>query len=138
MLELKTTKNDYYWAPSTSGDNGYKLYSKRDTNFCFIKNYNPVISKTWLMNIDLQQVYNYHRTLSYMTVYFSKSQNSTSEAMKQIVQNIKQNLLTKAMKKTSMLSSVQDKYQYRRLIYLCLPELWLAALSLSCYCGGFM
>ena len=34
-----------------------------------------------------------------MTVYFSKSQNSTSEAMKQIVQNIKQNLLTKAMKK---------------------------------------
>lgn len=138
MLELKTTKNDYYWTPSFSSDNGYKLYSKRDTNFCFVKNYNPVISKTWLMNTDLQQVYNYHRTLSYMTVYFSKSQNSTSEAMKQIVQNIKQNLLTKAMKKTSMLSSVQDKYHYRRLIYLCLPELWLAALSLSCYCGGFM
>ena len=74
-----------------------------------------------------------------MTVYFSKSENSKSEAMKQIVQNIKQNLLTKeAKKKPSMLSSVQDKYQYRRLIYLCLPELWLAALSLFCYGGAFM
>ena len=82
-----------------SSDNGYKLYSKRDTNFCFVKNYNPVILKTWLMNIDLQPVYNYHRTLSYMTVYFSKSENSKSEAMKQIVQNIKQNLLTKEAKK---------------------------------------
>lgn len=122
-----------------SSDNGYKSYSKRDTNFCFVKNYNSVILKTWLMNIDLQPVYNYHRTLSYMTVYFSKSENSKSEAMKQIVQNIKQNLLTKeAIKKPNMLSSVQDKYQYRRLINLCLPELWLAALSLFCYGGAFM
>ena len=52
-----------------------------------------------------------------MTAYFFKSENSTSEAMKQIVQGIKhQNLPTReAMKKTSLTSSVEGKYQYRRL-----------------------
>ena len=62
-----------------------------------------------------------------MTAYFLKSENSTSVAMKEVVQEIKlQNLSARvAIKKLadsficSRLMSVQEA------VYLCLPELWL-------------
>ena len=41
---------------------------------CIINNYNPVLLKAWLANIDLQPVYNYYKEVSYMTAYFSKSE----------------------------------------------------------------
>ena len=52
-------------------------------------------------NIDLQSVYNYYKAVSYMTEHFSKSENPTSEAMKQVVQEIElKNLSARlAMKK---------------------------------------
>ena len=56
LLELQLTKKEYYWALSISSDNDFKLHLKRDTNSCFINNYNPVVLKAWQANIDLQQV----------------------------------------------------------------------------------
>ena len=56
LLELQLTKKEYYWALSISSDNDFKLHLKRDTNSCFINNYNPVLLKAWQANIDLQQV----------------------------------------------------------------------------------
>ena len=76
-----------------SSENDFKLHLKRDTNSCFINNYNPVLLKAWQANIDLQSIYNYYRAVPYLAAYFSKSENSSSEAIKQAVQKTKsQNL----------------------------------------------
>ena len=93
LLELHLTKKEYYQALSISIGNDFKLHLKRDTNSCFINTHNPVLLKAWKANIDLQPVYNYYKAVSYITAYFSKSENSTSEVMKQVVQEVKlQNL----------------------------------------------
>ena len=36
------------------------MHLKRETNSCFINNYNPVRLKAWQASIDLQPVYNYY------------------------------------------------------------------------------
>ena len=62
-----------------------------------------------------------------MTAYFSKLENSTSEAMKQAVQEIKlQNLLARvAMKKLAYSFICVRQMSVQEAVYLCLPELWL-------------
>ena len=62
-----------------------------------------------------------------MTTYFSKSENSASEAMKQAVQEIKlQNLSAiVAMKKLSYLFVCCRQMSVQEAVYLCLPKLWL-------------
>ena len=93
LLELQLTKKECYWALSISSENDFTLHLKMGTNSCLITNYNPVLLKSWQANIDLQLVYNSYKAVSYMTAHFSKSKNSTSEAMMQVVQEIKlQNL----------------------------------------------
>ena len=82
LLELQITKNDYYWALSVSDTNDCKLYLKKYQNSCFINSYNLVLLKALQVNIDLQPVYSYYKLVSYLTEYFSKSENSTSEARK--------------------------------------------------------
>ena len=72
-----------------SSENDFKLHLKRNTNSCFINNYNPVLLKLWQPDINLQAVYNYYKAVYYMTAYFSKSENSTSEATEQAIQEIK-------------------------------------------------
>ena len=56
LLELQLTKKEYYWTLSISSENDFQLHLKRDTNSCFINNYNPVLLKAWQANIDLQPV----------------------------------------------------------------------------------
>ena len=105
----------------------FKLHLKRKTYSCFINNYNPGLLKARQAKTGLQPVYNYYKAVSHMTAYFLKSENSTSVAMKEVVQEIKlQNLSARvAIKKLadsficSRLMSVQEA------VYLCLPELWL-------------
>ena len=63
-----------------------------------------MLLKAWQANIDLQPVYNY-----YMTAYLSKSENSASEAMKQVI----------GLFICSRQVSVEEA------VCLCLPELWL-------------
>ena len=86
---MQLTKKEYYWALSISSENDFKLHLKRDTNSCFINNYNPVLLKAWQANIDLQSIFNYYKAVPYLTAYFSKSENSSSEAIKQAVQKTK-------------------------------------------------
>ena len=127
LLGLQLTKREYYWTISISSENNFKLHLKRDTNSCFINNYNPVLLKAWLANIDLQPVYNYYKVVSYMTASFSKSENSSSGAMKQAVQEIKlQNLSARvAMKKLAYSFICSRQMSVQEAVYLCLRELWL-------------
>ena len=62
-----------------------------------------------------------------MTEYFSKSKNSTSEVMKQAVQEIKfQNLSARVEIEKSAHSLICSRQiSVQEAVYLCLPELWL-------------
>ena len=98
----------------------FKLHLKRDTYSCFINNYNPELLKAWQAKTGLQPVYNYYKAVSYMAAYFLKSENSTSVAMKQVVQEIKlQNLSArvaiKKLKNWLIHLFVPDKCQFRKL-----------------------
>ena len=68
-----------------------------------------------------------------MTERFSKSENSTSEAMKQVVQEIKlKNLSARlAMKKLTSSFIYLRQISVQEAVYLCLPELWLRKCQLS-------
>ena len=93
LLELQLKKKEYFQALSIAIENEFKLHLKRDTNSWFINTYNPVLLKAWKANIDLQPVYSYYKAVSFITAYFSKSENTTLEAIKQADQEIKlQNL----------------------------------------------
>ena len=122
LLELQLRKKEYYWALTISSRNNFKLHLKRNTNSGFMSNYNPVLLKAWQANIDLQPVYNYYKAVSYMT---TKSENSTSEAMKQAVQKIKlANLSARvAMKELAYSFICSRQMSVQDAIYLCLPEL---------------
>ena len=127
LLELQLTKKEYYWALSISSEKYFKLHLKMDTSSCFVNNYNPVLLTAWQGNIDLQPVYNYYKAVSYLTAYFSKLENSTSESMKQAVQEIKlQNLSGGvAMKKLAYSFICSRQMSVQRVVYLCLSELCL-------------
>ena len=77
--------------------------------------------------MDLQPVFNYYRSVSYILVYFSKSESETSQAILQASSEIKSMKLNvrEAMHKlaSSYLSSRQVSLQ--ETIYYCLPKLWL-------------
>ena len=83
--------------------------------------------KAWQAKTGLQPVYNYYKAVSYMTAYFLKSENSTSVAMKQVVQEIKlQNLSARvAIKKLAHSFICSRQMSVQEAVYLCLPELWL-------------
>ena len=80
LLELQITKIEYYWELSITSENDFQFHLKKDTNYCFINNYNLVLFKEWQASTDFQTVYKYFKTVSYMAAYFSKSENPTSEA----------------------------------------------------------
>ena len=121
---MQLTKKEYYWALSISSENDFRLHLKRNTNSYFINNCNPVLLKAWQANIDLQPVYNYYKAVSYMTAYFSKSENSISEAMKQAIKEIKlQNLSTRvAMKRLAYSFICFKQMSVQEDVYLCLQN----------------
>ena len=127
LLELQLTKKECYWPLFISSENDFTLHLKMGTNSCLITNYNPVLLKSWQTNIDLKLVYNSYKAVSYMTAYLSKSENSTSEGMMQVVQEIKlQNLSASIAKKKLAYSFICSRQMsVQEAVYLCLPELWL-------------
>ena len=74
---------------------------KRSPASYFVNKYDPVLLTAWEANLDIQSVHNYCKTLTFITVYFSKSASEVSESLKQVVGEIeKQNLnMRKEIKK---------------------------------------
>ena len=118
-------EENYYWALSISTDSYYQIHFKREADSCFVNNYSPVLLKAWQANIDLQPVFSYYERISYMTAWFSKSESETSEALKQAVNDIRnQNLKTKeTMKKLSQAFFSARQLSVPEAVYLCRPEL---------------
>ena len=51
---------------------------------CFVNNYFDEGLLAWKANIDLQPVFTHYKAVTYMCAYFSKSEDETSEAIKQV------------------------------------------------------
>ena len=54
--KLQILDRNYYWALSISTDSHDQVHLKSRTDSCFVNNYNPVLSKAWEANMDLQPV----------------------------------------------------------------------------------
>ena len=81
----------------------------------------------WQANIDIQPVFNHYKAVTYMCAYFSKSEDETSEAMKQA----EKEALNTNKTNIEQMRSISRAYQTNRecsvqeAVYLVMPELWL-------------
>ena len=95
-----------------------------------------MLLKVWQANIDLQPVYKYYKAVVfYMTAYFSKSENSTSGAMKQAAQEIElQNLSGRvAMKKLVYSFTCFRQMSVQETVHLCFTRIMAGKMSTRCY-----
>ena len=83
LSELLITPQDYYDALSISNDSDFQIHLKCQPNEYFMNNYFPEDLEAWKANIDIQDVFDHYKAVTYMCVYFSKAENETSEVMKQ-------------------------------------------------------
>ena len=88
LQELNISEQDYYEALSISSDTDFQIHLKRIPNACFINNYFMEGLKSWKANIDIQPVFNHCKAVTYMCAYFSKTEDETSEAMKQAAKEV--------------------------------------------------
>ena len=83
LMELNITEEEYYNALSISSNSDFQNHIKREPNACFINNFFVEGLQAWKANTDIQPVVNHYKAVTYMCAYFSKSEERTSEAMKQ-------------------------------------------------------
>ena len=83
LQELQISEDQYYKALSFSSDSAFQIHFKRDPKSCFINNYFEDGLMAWEANLDIQPVLDYYKAVSYMCTYLSKSEDESSEAMKQ-------------------------------------------------------
>ena len=88
LNELELTESEYYYkALSISSDNDFKIHFRRAPNSCFINNYFDEGLLAWNANLDIQPAINHYKVVTYMCAYFYKSEEETSEAMKQVAKD---------------------------------------------------
>ena len=68
FLKFDITEDDYNCALAISGDSHYYMYVKREANECCINNYLIESLKAWKLNLDIQPVINYYKTVTYIYV----------------------------------------------------------------------
>ena len=125
--QLNITEDQYYNALSISTDTDFQLHLKRPTNSCFVNNYFVEGLQAWEANIDIQSVINPHKAVTYMCAYFSKSEDESSEAMKQAAKEAKE--LDKSsyeqMKSIARAYITKRECSVQEAVYHVMPELWL-------------
>ena len=127
LLELGITKEEYYNALSILCDSDFQIHIRRKTNAYFINNFFIDGLKGWKANIDIQPVFNHYKAVTYMCAYISKSEDETSEAMKQAAKealNGKKSDYDK-MKSIAKAHITKRECSVQEAVYLVMPELWL-------------
>ena len=117
----------YQYHNALQSDSDFQNHIKREPNACFINNFFIEGLQVWKSNIDIQPVVNHYKAVTCMSAYFSKSEDETSEAMKQtgkeaLKMNKSDYERMKAIRKayiTKRECSVQEA------VYLIMPELLL-------------
>ena len=128
LSTLSITSEQYYDALSISPDQDFQLHLMRPPNSCFVNNYFVEGLQAWEANIDIQPVFNHYKAVSYMCAYFSKSEDESSQAMKQAA------LEAKDLKKTTLeqMKAIGKAYMTKRecsvveAVYHVLSQLWLS------------
>ena len=131
LESLGISVSEYYEALSVSSDNDFQIHLKRPPNSCFVNNYFSVGLKAWEANIDIQPVFNHYKAVSYMCAYFFKSEDATSEAMKQAAkESAALNSTNKEqMKKIARAYLTKRECSVQEAVYHIMPELWLRKCS---------
>ena len=80
---LNITQKKYYNALSILSDPDFQIHIKREPNACFINNFFTEGLQAWKINTDTQPVVNHYQAVTYMCIYFSKSEDETTEVMKE-------------------------------------------------------
>ena len=124
---LGLNEDEYYNALSISSDNGFQIHLRRPPNSCFINNYFEEGLLAWEANLDIQPVINHYKAVTYMCAYFSKSEDETSQAMKQAAKEA----ATTGKDKLESMKTIARAYAAKRecsvqeAVYHVMPELWL-------------
>ena len=81
----------------------------------------------WQANIDIQPVFNHYKAVTYMCAYFSKSEDETSEAMKQAAKEAFKSNKTSIEQTRSVARAYATKREcsVQEAVYILMPELWL-------------
>ena len=127
LQELLLTEQEYYNALAISTDNDFQVHMKRFPNSCFINNYFVDGLSAWEANLDIQPGFNHYKAVLYMCAYLSKSEDESSEAMKQAAKEaIKKNLSSyEQMKAIYRAYMTKRECSVQEAVYHVMPELWL-------------
>ena len=127
LQELHISEVDYYKALSISTDSDFQMYLKRPPNSCFVNNYFDEGLIAWKANIDIQPVFNHYKAVTYMCAYFSKSEDETSEAMKQAAKEAFNSGKTNIEQMRAIARAYANKREcsVQEAVYILMPELWL-------------
>ena len=87
LEELNITKQKFENALKITDDNSYQLHLRRPTDSYFVNNYFAIDLLAWETNIDIQPVFYYYKTVTYMWSCLSKQEEECSQAMNQILKN---------------------------------------------------
>ena len=81
----------------------------------------------WKANMDIQPVFNHYKAVTYICAYFSKSEDETSEAMKQAAKEAFNSNKTNIEQMRSIARAYANKREcsVQEAVYILMPELWL-------------
>ncbi|XP_066927184.1 uncharacterized protein [Clytia hemisphaerica] len=131
LNELGIPKDVYYKNLAISTDTGFQIHYKRSPAACFINNYFEEGLLAWRGNLDIQPVMDYHKAVSYMCAYISKSEDQTTEAMKQAAKEAmnSNHTLREKMKSVSRAYRTSREMSIQEAVAIILPEIWLRKTS---------
>ena len=129
--ELQITTEEYYAALSISTERSFQIHFRRPPNSCFINNYFEEGLMAWEANLDIQPVLDYFKAVSYMCAYISKSEDESSEAMKQAAREAYESgtTQTERMKSIARAYRTHREMSVQEAVAILLPEIWLRKTS---------
>ena len=121
------TKQDYEWALSVSPNSDYELHLKRPLDSCFTNNYFIAGIKGFGANVDLQNVFNHYKCITYVCSYFTKDETECSQAIMNAAKEAKEtNLSVKdGLRKIGAAFLSTREVSSQECVYRCMPEIWL-------------
>ena len=78
LIERDINVEEYEDALRISDDKEFQLHLRRPTDSCFVNNHFDIGLFAWKANIDIQTVFGYYKTITYMCCYLSKREDECS------------------------------------------------------------
>ena len=91
LLELagEYSYSDYVTAIKQSKKKGSTVLLKRDVDEIYVNNYNPEWLEAWNANLDIQPVLDYFAVITYVTDYWSKSDEGVTQQLTEAANHLK-------------------------------------------------